>query len=395
MTTLHKKLWTWQYILILTLTFLFCLSLQALLGGFPIYVIQISDNPTSGGLMTSAFMVAAIVSRPIISIILNKIDIKRILIIAMVYTFLTILLSFFWKSVSILVVLRILQGLGFGTITTLLATAVTNIVPDSRLGEGIGYFGMATSIGTTLGPMVAFMFIHGLSFYALLIFSMILIGIIFIGALLFKNDEVDFHSEPQVSEKSWLQSAFDKKALIPCLMLFIFYITYTGHINFLDELGKSLRVEHTSIFFLILVIMVLITRPFSGKIYDWKGHRFLLYPSIISGTIGLILLTYMQNISMLIWASVFYGIAYGVIQPTLQTWAVQRVHSGQKATANAMTLSSMDLGHAFGAILLGMIANMIGYQSMYILLVVLGVILLLGYAGFNHRDRFYKQVNNE
>src|SRR5699024_7429819 len=86
---------------------------------------------------------------------------------------------------------------------------------------------------------------------------------------------------------------------------------------------------------------------------------------------------------MLIIVSVLYGLAYGVMQPTLQAWAVSRVHANIRATANAMALSFMDLGHAVGALLLGMTVRYIGYQSMYHVTAVLGVVLLLIYTGFN------------
>lgn len=390
-----KKLWTWQYVLAITLTFLFFLSLQALLGGFPVYVIQVSGNPANGGLMTTAFMFAAVVSRPVIGMMMNKINMKKFLVSSIIYIFFTILFSFFWESVPALVVLRILQGLGFGVISTLLATLVTNIIPNHRLGEGIGYFGMATSIGTTLGPMVALSLIHSMSFSTLLIVSLVLVGLIFAGALLFKNEDMGAHPKTQEPKKSLLQSAFDGRALIPCILLFIFYITFTGNVNFLDGLGKSLGMEHTSLFFFILMIMLLITRPFSGRIYDRKGHPFLLYPSAVSAIIGLILLSHMQNMSMLVIASIFYGLAYGVMQPTLQAWAVSRVHPSNKATANAMALSFMDLGHAVGAILLGMVVSNVGYQSMYDLTVVLGVILLLVYVGFHLQSTVLRKSRSE
>lgn len=389
----NKKLWTWQYVLAITLTFLFFLSLQALLGGFPVYVIQVSDNPANGGLMTTAFMFAAVVSRPIIGMMMNKINMKKFLVSSVIYIFFMILFSFFWESVPVLVVLRVLQGLGFGVISTLLATVVTNIIPNHRLGEGIGYFGMATSIGTTIGPMVALSFIHSLSFNAVLIFSLVLVGSILAGALLFKNEDMRSYPETHEPKKTLLQSAFNRKALIPCILLFIFYITFTGNVNFLDGLGKSLGMEHTSLFFLILMIMLLVTRPFSGRIYDRKGHQFLLYPSAISAIIGLILLAYMQNMSMLVISSIFYGLAYGVMQPTLQAWAVSRVHPSNKATANAMALSFMDLGHAVGAILLGMAIRHVGYQSMYHLTALLGVVLLVIYTGFNLWSKTQKSAD--
>src|SRR5699024_4191983 len=236
-------------------------------------------------------------------------------------------------------------------------------------------------------------FIHSLSFQAVLVFSLALVGLIFVGAILFKNEGMQVYPKTEGSKKSLLQSAFDGKALIPCILLFIFYITFTGNVNFLDGLGKSLGMERTSLFFLILMIMLLVTRPFSGRIYDRWGHQFLLYPSSVSAIIGLMLLSHMQNMSMLVLASIFYGLAYGIMQPTLQAWAVSRVHPSNKATANAMTLSFMDLGHAVGAILLGMAVRQVGYQSMYNFTAILGVILLLIYVGFNLKVKLQKPID--
>lgn len=393
-----EKLWTWQYILAVTLTFLFFLSLQALLGGFPVYVTEISHNPANAGLMTTAFMFAAVVSRPIMGMMMHKINMKKLLVLSIVYIFFMILFSFIWESIPALVILRVFQGLGFGVTTTLLATVVTNVVPNHRLGEGIGYYGMATSVGTTIGPMVALFFIHSVSFYALLIFSLVLIVAILAGAMLFKREdmeEVHDYDKEQVQNTSLLQSAFAGKAFIPCLLLFLFYITFTGNVNFLDGLGKSVGMSDTSFFFFILMIMLLITRPFSGRIYDRKGHKVLLYPSAICAIIGLMMLANMQNMSTLVVASVFYGLAYGVMQPTLQAWAVSRVHPGNKATANAMALSFMDLGHAVGAIILGTVVSRVGYSSMYEFAAILGVVLLLVYFVFNLEGRWIKSKRRQ
>ncbi|MEN1967188.1 MFS transporter [Lentibacillus sp. N15] len=382
-----EKLWTWQYILAVGLTFLFFLSLMALLGGFPVYVTEVSNKPASGGLMTTAFMFAAVVSRPIMGMIMHKINMKKCLVLSIVYTFFMVFFCFFSESLPALVVWRALQGLGFGVTTVLLATVVTNVIPNHRLGEGIGYFGMATSIGTTIGPMVALFFIHSVSFYALLIFSLILIVAIFAGALLFNREDMEGEYNDEEPNTSLMRSAFAGKALIPCFMLFLFYITFTGNVNFLDGLGKSVGMESTSLFFFILMLMLLITRPFSGKVYDQKGHKILIYPAAICAIVGLIILANLQNVSTLVIASIFYGLAYGIMQPTLQAWAVSRVHPRNKATANAMALSFMDLGHAVGAVLLGAVISKVGYSSMYQFTAVLGVVLLLVYFVFNMKGR--------
>src|SRR5690606_8344391 len=42
-----------------------------------------------------------------------------------------------------LFVMRIIQGIGWGLSTTATGTIVTDIIPASRRGEGIGYFGLS------------------------------------------------------------------------------------------------------------------------------------------------------------------------------------------------------------------------------------------------------------
>lgn len=383
----NTKLWTWQYTLILSLTFLFFLGLQALLGGFPVYVTNITHSPANGGLMTTAFMLASVLSRPFMGMVINKVDMKKCLMIALAFTFVVIALSFNTESVSILFGLRFLQGIGFGVTSTLFATFITNVIPNHKLGEGIGFFGLAMSVGTTIGPIVALSFIHSSSFHRVLVFSLILILIIFIGGFLIKNNR-PIKNTPGEPKTSLLKSAFDGKAFMPCFLVMLFYVTFGGIVNYIDGLGASVNLGgRTSLFFLIIMGMLVLTRLFSGRIYDHMGHKLLVYPATISGIIGLVLIANTDNVSTLLVAGVFYGLAYGVMQPTFQAWAVTRVHSYKKATANAMAMSFMDLGQAIGAVTLGFVAGKVGYSSMYGFSAILIAIMLVLYFTVNWRTR--------
>ncbi|WP_245602120.1 MFS transporter [Peribacillus kribbensis] len=375
------KLWTWQFTIIILTTFIFFLGLQALMGGFPAFVTGITHVPSKGGLMTTAFMLAAIITRPFIGILMHKLNIKKTLIITLLFVIITIVLSFGMESFPALILLRILQGMGFGIITTLLATLATNLIPSERLGEGIGYFGMATSLGTTFGPMIALTVVHSFSFQNLLLFTFILIIIAVLGSFFIKSRKNDPAVRPVQGKKSVLDYAFEKQALLPCLLVCLFYITFSGIVNFIDGLGSEYHFGgKVSLFFLIIAGMMILTRPLSGRIYDRHGHKFLIYPASVSGIIGLILLTLTHSFPMLCASALFYGVAYSVMQPTFQAWAVSRVSPDKKGTANAMSLSFMDLGMAIGAGTLGNLASFVGYNATFgysgiLLLLLLGIYL--------------------
>jgi MFS family permease len=81
--------------------------------------------------------------------------------------------------------------------------------------------------------------------------------------------------------------------------------------------------------------------------------------------LGLVVLSHAQSMALLIAASTLYGLGYGAVQPSLQTWAVDRCPSDRKAAANGLFLSAIDLGYIIGAVALGQIAAATSYAGMY------------------------------
>jgi predicted MFS family arabinose efflux permease len=373
------KLWSFQFFKVIMITFLFFLCLHMLNASFPVFVTGISYNPAVGGMMTTAFMLAAIFTRPFISIFLYKMNMKKMIIITLIFISLCILISYYSLSIPFLLFIRVLEGVGFGIITTLLATMATNIIPRERLGEGVGYFGMATSLGASLSPVLALSILHSYSFQSVLIICFIIvIGIL---GLSFFVKNTHFNQDHLKSTNfSFVQAIFDKKALLPSILVFLLCVTFGGVFNFIDGLGKEAGLgANVSLFFLIFMFVMLFIRPLSGRIFDNRGHTLLIYPAGVCGVLGLLLLAVTDNFMILFVSAVFYGIAYGTIHPTLQSWAVSQVDPNKKGTANAMILTYMDLGMAVGAPSLGLVAGQIGYRAMYGYTSLFIVLLLIIY----------------
>lgn len=114
--------------------------------------------------------------------------------------------------------------------------------------------------------------------------------------------------------------------------------------------------------------------------YDKYGYKFIIYPAVLSGIIGLTLLALTQNTLTLLIAAVFYGIAYGTVAPTLQALTVSAVSKEKQGTANAMYFSSMDLGMALGSAGLGLLASYTSYHFIYGFSVIFLIGLLLAYT---------------
>ena len=75
-----------------------------------------------------------------------------------------------------------IHGLSFGIVTTASNTIAVDVLPSSKRGAGIGYFGVTTNVAFALGPMTGMLLYESLGFNAVFIFSFLtcLIGIILI-----------------------------------------------------------------------------------------------------------------------------------------------------------------------------------------------------------------------
>lgn len=70
-------------------------------------------------------------------------------------------MNFYWSTaVAALLILRLFHGAGWGIGTTSIATGVSKLVPPSRTGEGIGFYGLTTALGMSLAPIIAILIMN-------------------------------------------------------------------------------------------------------------------------------------------------------------------------------------------------------------------------------------------
>ena len=173
---------------------------------------------------------------------------------------------------------------------------------------------------------------------------------------------------------------FDKRVLLPCILVSFNYIAIAGTVNFMGAFGKEINVGgRISQFFIAQGIAMVIVRAFSGKIFDKFGHRILIIPGAISGAVGLSLLGFSTSMWMVWISGVLFGIAYAIIHPIIQAWALTLVPPEKKATANSMLLIFIDAGLAIGSVGLGFLAKVVGYGMTFSTSAAFMIIILILY----------------
>jgi predicted MFS family arabinose efflux permease len=194
------------------------------------------------------------------------------------------------------------------------------------------------------------------------------------------TDKKEIESPKSTDNESLYKYMYDKRVLLPSILVAFNYMAIAGTVNFMGAFGKEINVGGSiSQFFIAQGIAMVLVRSFSGKIFDRFGHRILIIPAAISGAVGLILLGFSTSMLIVLVSGALFGIAFAVIQPTIQAWALTLVPSEKKATANSMLLIFTDFGLAIGSVGLGFLAKIVGYGMTFSYSAAFMIIILLVY----------------
>jgi MFS family permease len=408
---LTPPLWTKTFVIITLCYFLLFLSVQMLLSPFPSYVKdQFQAGDVTVGLVTSLFALSAIASRFLTAALMTKIHRNVLLLTGIGIATVTSLAYPLADSVTVLLLIRVGFGVGFGMTSTIMPTLVSQIIPRSRIGEGIGYFGLSTSLAMSFGPIIGLSMMDGYGFAPLSIFGAIVIAVMV--PLLFGTRSIPATLKSAVNKKSSdrtgdgvkLASAADSgrtgtvdqdkrrpqdspsfhvsQILLPALLNMFIGITYGALLSFIALFGKEVHIENIGLFFLFNAASILIIRPISGRIFDRKGHAAVVIPGALLLFAGLTVLSFSSSLPVLIAAALLYGLGFGSIQPTLQAWMLRDSPSERHGTANSLYYNSTDLGIACGSMLLGAVASASSYAAMYRFSAFVMILLLVVYGIF-------------
>ncbi|OOM16058.1 MFS transporter [Clostridium saccharobutylicum] len=372
------KLWTKNYIFMLFANLFIYLAFYMLTPTLPAYAKLCGGSSLEASLVVSTFSITSLLVRLFIGNIMDKIEVKPLLFLGGIILGASTL-SYNYLPLDAIIVVRVIQGIGWGLASTGAAAIFSNIVPKEKRGEGMGYYSLSMIVSMALSPLIAIEIMNLSSFKNIVFISiaLVIVGVLFLSQVnLPKKTSVKSNS----SKKFSLADAFEKQAALPSLLCFFLVITLCGIMSYIMLYGKEINISSIGIYFIGFVAMILITRPFVGKIFDEKGHAVIIIPSAISLIIGLITLSYANSIFMLVVSSLFYGLGYGAAQPSLQAWAVNRSPSNRQGAANGTFLSSMDLSYTLGSILLSFIAEHKSYAVMYRFSSIFIVLLLVVYS---------------
>lgn len=356
------KIWTRDFILVCMANFFIFLGFQMTLPTLPLFIKELGGSDQIIGVIVGIFTFSALLFRPYAGKSLETKGRRFVYMFGLSIFVLSVGSFAFVTSIAFLMMLRIVQGIGWGFSTTATGTIATDLIPPKRRGEGMGYFGLSGNLALALGPALGLTLVGKISFTSLFLIcgSLGLVAVLLSSKIRYKKVEQSPHKSTTVKF-----DIFEKTALQPAILLFFITVTFGGIASFLPIYAAQKGIAGIEYYFLVYAIFLLISRTFAGRIYDQKGHIYVFPPGAVLIFIAMILLAWLPNATVMLIAAGIYGLGFGSVQPALQAWAVDKAEDNRKGMANATFFSFFDLGVGIGAITFGQLAFMYGYHAIY------------------------------
>lgn len=372
-------LWTKSFLLCLAnnlFLFIFYFAQTTIL---PIYILkELGGSVTQAGLTLTLFMVSAILIRPFSGLIIDKLGQRRTLIISATMFCFIALGYLFISNMTSLYILRLIHGVWFSILTTVCVPVVNQFIPDSRRGEGMGYYAMSVNLGIVLGPLIGLSLIPYLSYTMV---TAVLVAMIFIGYIfcfLIPVQEVKQPDSEAEKTKLGLSDFVERRSLTVALMVMMISFSYASIMSFIAPFASSIHLmQYAGLFFVVFAISMMSLRPITGKIYDRKGPQYVIYPAVLTFSLGLLVLSQIHTLTGFMLAALLIGLGFGSAQPCLQTLAIQRAPKHRIGYATSTFYTCYDIGIAIGSLVVGMMITKQSFSFAFIICAALTALSVL------------------
>ena len=386
---MKDRLVTPGYCFILAANFLLYFGFWLLIPVLPFYLSEIFNAGNSTiGIILSCYTVAALCIRPFSGYFLDSFARKPLYLLAY-FIFMTMFAGHIIAGSLVLFILfRIIHGVSFGMVTVGGNTVVIDIMPSSRRGEGLGYYGLSNNIAMAVGPMSG-LFLHdaGMSYTTIFCCSLGSCIAGFICASLVKTP----YKPPVKREPISLDRFILLKGIPAGISLLLLSIPYGMTTNYVAMYAKEIGINATTgFFFTFMAVGMAISRIFSGKIVD-KGK----ITQVISAGLYIVVFSFFllsACVYIIDWNSmacsiIFFavalllGVGFGIMFPAYNTLFVNLAPNNQRGTATSTYLTSWDVGIGIGMLTGGYIAEVSTFDKAYLFGACLTIISMLYFNG--------------
>jgi len=348
---------------------------------FPLLITKIGGTKKDIGMLMGVLFLTSVLSRPWISEILDRVGRKRSYTIGCIITvFIPLAYIFFQNDLSSvfwpIFIIRLVHGIVVSLSFTAVFTLATDIIPNDRLSEGVGVFGITALLGLAVGPLIAETIIQRFGFSYMFVTASLLGLFAFVFHLPLKDSYVP---DQQARRISFFSILAEQRTISISAIVILFGVVLAAYGSFVVPYVKSVGISKASPYFIYYSLAAIFARLWGGKLTDRVGEeRVIPYALLITGS-GMLAMIFLSGSGTLRCFGFITGFGHGLLTPALFSLLLRDSHPAIRGKLNGIFTGSIDSGAFVGGVLMGYIGDWLGFPAIFIfagLAVLMGIFLL-------------------
>jgi MFS family permease len=165
-------------------------------------------------------------------------------------------------------------------------------------------------------------------------------------------------------EPVW-HDAIEWRVTLASVTLFLIAFGYGGVMSFAAVYARDHGISPPGLYFTLMALVMLVTRPISGPLADRFGPGAVLVPCIVLASFGYGLLAAGETRAWFIASALAVGLGFGSAYPAHAAFVLKYVADRRRAAALGGILAALDTGIGSGSMAIGWIIQHGGYRAAY------------------------------
>jgi MFS family permease len=318
-------------------------GLSSLLPTLPLYIEHIGATKQEIGIVMGSFAVGMLLCRPSMGILADIRGRKIVLLIGMSVAAIAPLGYLFVKSIIPLLLIRAFHGISIAAFATAYIALVSDLAPEHRRGEIVGYMSLVSPLGVGIGPAIGGFLQASIGYTPLFLSSAALsfLGLLCIIPII--NPPLVPRQNNSKNYNFW-QILISPPVRIPAIVLFLSGLTLGSLHTFISSFS---------------------CRLFTGKASDQHGRGLFITLSLIAYTLSIICIWQANNSFMFLLGALMEGAATGTLIPMISVLMTDRALPYERGRIFSVSLMGFDIGLALAGPIFGTFAEILSYRSIF------------------------------
>jgi MFS family permease len=352
------RLFTPRFFVMCGFTFTVFLSVFQLLPTAPFHILALGGSTFASGLFLGFLTYSSALSAPATGALADRLGTRRILLTS------SLAIAGFSIAYAVIpdyrvsLVLVLIHGVFWSGLLSASAAYLTNMLPERRRAEGIAYWGLSSVAAIAVGPSIGFwIFRFG---WGTLCAGAAALNLI-MAAIAWRLPSQQAPAPSEVSRRFGVEW----RVLLISLTLFMYSFGYGGITSFSALYADANSVAPKGLYLTTLAIVMLVTRPFSGRLGDRFGYRRVFLPCLLLISAGLACLALGGTRVWLVLSATIFGLGFGTAYPAYVGYVMRHVGADRRGAAFGAILAAFDTGIGTGSTTMGWLIGNYGFASAF------------------------------